>query len=89
MSLDSDLSDTRHDLADGVRGTVVMRLDELLLQPGRYQSGVGARSGGKVALEYLPACLQVEILPGSNTPGQIIRPDGGVRMPAQWEWVGS
>lgn len=86
MSLDSDLLDARQELPNGVRGTVEMRLDKLLLQPGRYLIDIGARSGGQMALDYLPACLQVEILPGPDTPGHIVCSDGGVRIPAQWKW---
>lgn len=84
MSLDSDLSGQSYTVERSGRGVVEMRLDALLLQPGRYVLDVGARSGGDTALDYRPACMHLEVVPGSDTPGFMIRKDGGVRMPARW-----
>jgi lipopolysaccharide transport system ATP-binding protein len=87
MTVDSDLRDAPRDLPGGARGVVEARVDRVLLQPGHYMLDVGARSGDNNALDYLPGCGQLEILPGPATPGAIIRDGGGVRMPAAWDWT--
>ncbi|MBS4059943.1 MAG: ABC transporter ATP-binding protein [Bacteroidetes bacterium] len=88
LSIDSDVYDERYDLSGHMSGSAIMNLDEFFLQPGRYLVDVGARSGRNAALDYLPKCMQIEILPGPKTPGQIIRADGGVRLPARWTMHG-
>ncbi len=85
MSVDSDLLGQTHDIARGTSGTITAQIDTLLLQPGLYALDLGIRSGDNSALDYLPACAQVEVLPGPDTPSMMIREGGGgVRMPAHW-----
>jgi lipopolysaccharide transport system ATP-binding protein len=86
MTVDSDLADPRRDFQRGARGAVEVSIERLLLQPGHYMLDVGARSGDNNALDYLPACAQIDVLPGPSTPNAIIRDTGGVRMPAAWDW---
>lgn len=86
LSLDSDLDNIGQDLPGGISGTLEMDLAELYLQPGRYLVDIGIRSRTGKLLDGLVGCAQIEIVPGPNTPGQIIRPDGGVRLPAKWTW---
>lgn len=82
LSFDSDLIEIPFSIVAGA-GQVSMNIDELCLQPGIYFLDIAARYG-KTSLDYLPACFQVEVLPGPNTPPIIIHPDGGVRFPANW-----
>lgn len=86
MSVDSDLSESQTELPANTRGRVKAIVSKLDLQPGRYSFDVGARSGNNLAVDYLRGCSQVEVLPGPETPPLIIREDGGMRIPAEWEW---
>jgi lipopolysaccharide transport system ATP-binding protein len=87
MSIDSDLSNPQRDLTVCSTGRLLIKVNELFLQPGIYMVDIGARSGIGTPLDYLPGCLQLEIAFGAKTPSQIIRADGGVRMPAYIEWI--
>jgi len=84
MTTDTDLDGTRHDFPKGTRGVVRLTIDPILLQPGVYMLDLGVRTGDTEALDYIPACARVEVLPGPKTPTAIIRTDGngGVRQPA-------
>lgn len=86
LSLDSDLDGPVRLVQNGERGQVVAHLDRLLLQPGHYLLDVGVRNGDNSALDYLPGCTQIEVIPGPTTPSMMIRDGGGVRMPADWTW---
>ncbi len=86
MSVDSDLLEAQRDLPKGHVGVVEAAIPQLQLQPDRYLLDVGARSGNNSALDYLPGCAKIEVLPGPNTPSLIIRETGGMRIPAQWQW---
>ena len=74
-SVDSDLADARFRFEAGSSGTVSLRLDHLPLQPGLYALDVGIRSGDLAPVDYLPGCIQIEVLPGPSTPSSIIRSD--------------
>ena len=86
MTVDSDLLESQRDLPKDHVGIVKATILHLHLQPDRYLVDLGARSGNDSALDYLPACAQIEVLPGPNTPPLIIRETGGMRIPAQWQW---
>lgn len=86
LSIDSDLNGPLRDLPKGYRGSATVTLPRLDLQPGHYALDVGARSGDNSALDYMPGCAQIEVLPGPTTPSVIIRDTGGVRAPGEWEW---
>ncbi len=86
MTVDSDLTENQRELPKGDSGVVEATIAQLQLQPTRYSLDVGARSGISGALDYLPGCAQIEVLPGPSTPPQIIRATGGVRIPAAWGW---
>jgi lipopolysaccharide transport system ATP-binding protein len=85
LSIDSDIPGPLYDLTAGTKGSITVHLEPLLLEPGRYLIDVGARYGGGEELEYLEGCMQVEVLPGPQTPGVILGTNGGVRIPAKWE----
>jgi len=84
--IESDLLHGRRDILTCGRGTAEVTVDRLLLQPGRYSLDIGAQCGDDLALDYLPGCAQIEVLPGPNTPGRIFRNYPNVRMPASWIW---
>ena len=86
MSIDSDLSEAQRDLPRDYQGVVEVTVPILQLQPGQYSLDVGARSGNNSALDYLSGFVQVEVLPGPQTPALIIRESGGMRIPASWTW---
>ncbi|MBC8164154.1 MAG: ABC transporter ATP-binding protein, partial [Roseiflexaceae bacterium] len=86
LSIDSDLNGAQRDLPKEYAGQASVTLPRLDLQPGFYALDVGARSGNNSALDYMPSCAQIEVLPGPSTPSVIIRDTGGVRAPGQWEW---
>lgn len=86
VSVDSDVHAPTHDLPAGYAGRVAVVLPRLDLQPGHYALDVGARSGDISALDYVPSCAQIEVLPGPTTPSMMIRDGGGVRAPGVWEW---
>jgi lipopolysaccharide transport system ATP-binding protein len=86
MTFDSDLEEESRDLPAGP-GAVALHLDRLPLQPGRYSVDVGARTSAGTTLDYLEGCFELEVRPGSRTPTQITRGQGGVRLPASWQWT--
>jgi lipopolysaccharide transport system ATP-binding protein len=87
MTLDSDLIDPRRGLRGRQWGWIVVEIDELRLQPGRYGVDIAVRSGDYAGLDYLPSCIWVNVLPGPNTPAVVFRESGGVRLPARWTWT--
>ncbi len=89
MSIDSDLGGERLDLLPAATRRIEASVPRLNLQPGRYALDVAARSGENGGLDYLPACIWVDVLPGPATPAVIIREGGGVREPAEWDWKGT
>jgi len=86
MTVDSDLLDGQRDLPESLSGIVEANIPQLQLQPDRYSLDVAARAGNNSGLDYLPGCAQLEVLPGPTTPPLIIRRNGGMRIPAEWDW---
>jgi lipopolysaccharide transport system ATP-binding protein len=86
ITLDSDLADPARHLAGGTWGRVEAELTSVTLQPGRYGLDIAVRSGEHVGLDYLPACIWLQVLPGPNTPSPVFRESGGVRQSAAWRW---
>ncbi len=76
----------RPDLSNSGTVTVEMAVETLPLAPDIYSLDVGCRSGDFHALDYLPACCQVEVIAGPNTPGTIVRKGAGVRLASEWSW---
>ena len=89
MSIDSDLTGPRRVLARGSTGRAEFEIDQLHLQPGSYLLDAGGRSGDGNAVDYIPGCGVVEVVPGPRTPSVIVREGGGVRIPANWTWYTS
>ncbi len=75
------LAEYRYGFPDGFRPdfsepgifSVDVTVGALPLGPDIYNVDVGSRSGDFHRLDYLPACQQVEVIAGPNTPGTIIR----------------
>ena len=84
LSYDSDLLQERIPLPGG-NLCVRLIIKELLLQPGLYSVDLGMRSGEGIALDYLPSCLQIEVIPGPRTPPYMVTGQCGVRAGALWE----
>lgn len=89
LSIDSDLYSSRYTIHGGNKGQAHVIIDTLQLQPGIYLLDVGSRSGDGNALDYLPGCAQIEILPGPTTPASMSRLDyaGSVRLEGRWQWT--
>jgi lipopolysaccharide transport system ATP-binding protein len=83
------------DFPDGIRPSVSrpglhsveVTIDSLPLAPDIYNFDVGCRSGDFHGLDYLPAVVQLEIVPGPTTPGTIVRKGAGVRLESSWTWL--
>jgi lipopolysaccharide transport system ATP-binding protein len=87
LTFETDFQDGfRPDLFEpGIFGADVT-IDALPLGPDIYNLDVGCRSGDFHGLDYLPACQQVEVIAGPNTPGTIIRKGAAVRLVSNWSW---
>jgi lipopolysaccharide transport system ATP-binding protein len=87
LSYDTDFQDGhRPSLSEAGSYSVRVEIDSLPLGPGIFSLDVGCRSGDLHALDYVPAAVQVEVIPGPKTPGYIVRQDAGVRLPSRWSW---
>ena len=87
LSYETDLQDSfRPNLTEARRYTVDVGIPALPLAPDIYGLDVGCRSGNTHCLDYLPACAQVEVIPGPTTPGHIISKGAGARLPSDWIW---
>jgi lipopolysaccharide transport system ATP-binding protein len=83
------------DFQDGFRPTLSrpgtysceVQVDALPLAPDIYRLDVGCRSGDVHSLDYIADGVQIQIVPSSQTPGNIIRKDAGVRLKSKWTWL--
>jgi lipopolysaccharide transport system ATP-binding protein len=88
LTYDTDFQDGfRADLAAVGNYSVDVTIDALPLAPDIYGLDIGCRSGDLHALDYLPACSQIEVIAGPNTPSMIVRRGAGVRITSQWSWA--
>lgn len=88
LTLDSDLEGGRWTIHHGQKRLARFRLPKLFLESDHYLLDVGCRSGDQAALEYLPQCAQVLVVPSESTPALIATRDslhGGYRLPGQWD----
>jgi hypothetical protein len=65
---------------------VDMQIDSLPLAPDIYSLDIGARWGDFGSTEYIPGRVWVDVVPGRNTPGHIVRNFAGVRLGSTWAW---
>ena len=75
-------------LASVNQGSILLisEIDALPLAPDTYSLDIGARSGDFGSLDYIPARVWLDIVPGHSTPGNIVRNFAGVRLGSRWAW---
>jgi Wzt C-terminal domain len=87
LTYDSDFQDGhRPSFNEPGIHSVDIEIDALPLAPDIYSLDVGSRSGDFHSLDYIPARVWLEVVPGPRTPTSIIRKDGGVRLEGKWVW---
>jgi lipopolysaccharide transport system ATP-binding protein len=88
LSYETDFQeDHRPNLTEPRTYCVKMQIDALPLGPAIYALDIGCRSGDRHPLDYLPAVAQIEVIPGPDTPGCIVRQDAGVRLESRCTWM--
>ncbi len=86
-TVETDYTGERFEMAPGSRGAVTIRVAALPLQPAIYTLDLGARSGDRESLDYLPGCTRVEVMPGPQTPTAILRNESTGCVRAQADQV--
>jgi lipopolysaccharide transport system ATP-binding protein len=66
--------------------SVEIEIDSLPLAPDIYSLSIGARSGDLGFLDYISARILLDVVPGRDTPGHIVRKSAGVRLGSRWTW---
>jgi lipopolysaccharide transport system ATP-binding protein len=61
-----------------------LEIGSLPLAPDIYALDIGSRSGDFRSLDYIAANLWLDVVPGPNTPANIIRNYAGVRLEGKW-----
>ena len=86
LTYESDSRDGRRPTFDkpGVNFAEI-QIDALPLAPDIYALDIGARSGDG-GLDYIPARILLDVIPGPGTPGNIIRNSAGIRLGSRWAW---
>ncbi len=85
ITVESESAINRADFPAGGGGWCEIFIERFLLGPGQYVIDVGARSAESSGLDYVPACVTIDVLAGPTTPPALAGGFGGVRLPAQWE----
>jgi len=84
LTYDTDLLDmTRHQIKKDQTVSFEFEISDLPAAPGIYNLDLGLRSGDMHMLDFLSAGAQIEVVPGDKTPGNIIRPGAGFRLPCR------
>ncbi len=88
LTYETDFQDGfRPDLLEsGEHFKVEVAIPSLPIAPDLYSVDVGCRSGDVHCLDYVPGCVQVEVIPGDTTPGNIVSRGAGVRLACEWSW---
>ena len=87
MECCSDLSTgERKNLPGAGRYSATIEIDSLPLAPDAYTLDIGCRSGDAHGLDYIPACVEVDVMPGSQTLSHTIGRCAGVQLPTAWFW---
>ena len=82
LTYDTDLvPNSRHKVSRSEQVRFEIEIPDLPVSPGIYSLDLGIRSGDAHQLDYLAGVVQVEVVPGANTPGFIIRQGAGIRLP--------
>jgi lipopolysaccharide transport system ATP-binding protein len=80
------LEKERRHLTRPGRHSITVEIEHLPLAPDTYTLDIGCRSGDVYALDYIPACAYVEVVPGASTLVHTIGRGAGVQLPADWSW---
>ena len=89
MECCSDLSDgMRQNIPGAGRYSATIEIDSLPLAPDAYALDIGCRSGDAHVLDYIPGCVEVDVIPGSRTLSHTIGRCAGVQLPTAWSWEG-
>jgi lipopolysaccharide transport system ATP-binding protein len=87
LTYDADFENGfRPDLPSPGEYAVDVVIDALPIAPDVYNLDVGCRSGDFHALDYVPACSQLDVTAGPTTPSYIIQKGAGTRLSSQWSW---
>jgi lipopolysaccharide transport system ATP-binding protein len=87
MECCSDLSDgARQNLRATGRYSAMIEIDSLPLAPDAYILDIGCRSGDAHVLDYIPGCVEVDVIPGTHTLPHTIGRCAGVQLPSTWYW---
>jgi hypothetical protein len=86
LTYETDDPGSSVNLKKGTHHRVTLEVDALPLPPACYNVDLGSRSGSMQGIDYLPACLQVEVVPGKKTQGHQVRGGAGIRLPSTWQW---
>jgi lipopolysaccharide transport system ATP-binding protein len=76
----------RRRLSSPGRHSVTLEIKHFPLAPDTYTLDIGCRSGDVYALDYIPLCAHIEVVPGPNTLVHTIGRGAGVQLPADWSW---
>lgn len=83
LTYDTDLvANSRHKISRGEQVRFEIEIPDLPVSPGIYSLDLGIRSGDMHQLDYMPGAVQMEVVPGANTPPFIIRQGAGIRLPS-------
>jgi lipopolysaccharide transport system ATP-binding protein len=66
--------------------SVDIEVDSLPLAPAIAHLDIGCYSGASYGLDFVPAAVQLEIVAGPATPGNLFESAGGVRGTSKWVW---
>jgi lipopolysaccharide transport system ATP-binding protein len=90
ITIDSDINGVRANFLKGDAGLATVIVPQLHLEPDIYAIDVGARSGDTCALDYLPQCGHIAVMPSNVTSPVIAFREpgrGGMRLPTEWSFV--
>jgi lipopolysaccharide transport system ATP-binding protein len=87
FSIDTDIPGERLKIPNDRYGVVSIKIPVLHMEPDFYVIDAGARSGDNFALDYVPGCGSVIVIPSESTPPVIAMREsgrGGFRQPSEW-----
>ena len=87
LTYDTDLvGNSRPKIAQSGTYAVELTIEALPLQPDTYAIDIGCRGGDLDSLDFIPAAVHVEVMPGATTPRFISDRLAGVRLSGRWQW---
>jgi lipopolysaccharide transport system ATP-binding protein len=87
MECNSDLSaEARKNLPAAGRYSATVEIDSLPLASDAYTLDIGCRSGDTHLLDYIPGCIEIDVVPGAKTLPHTIARGGSVQLSTLWSW---